>query len=269
VPVNDLRDPGQDESGGEVFSKMRHFVAGIMALALGGVLHLSAADIAIGQLSLTGPNFGGQTVSLYNLTGATTGCEQAGPQYDVCNGININTWQLEVDFTANAAGLPPSPLIFTSNGPGDIVGPTDASFDPYTGETGNPWTLSFDQVNTGCDPDCDAQISQIVFSGTVDTTALQLFNDADAPGGQPYVLDTLPSASFTTTWAIPVSDYTNDPDNLFDQTDVTISDVAAPAPGTPEPGSIFLFMAGTILTGIGFLTRQRTLSRVSVLVRGN
>jgi hypothetical protein len=240
-----------------------------MAVALGGVFQLSAADIAIGELSLTAPNFGQQTVSFYNLTGTTTGCEQTGPQYDVCHGISIDTWQLEVDFTANVAGLPPSPLIFASNGPGDIVGPTDASFDPYTGAVGNPWTLSFDQVNAGCDPDCDAQISQIVFSGAIDSTALQLFNDADAPGGQPYVLDTLPSASFTATWAIPASDYTNDSDSLFDETDVTISDVAAPAPGTPEPGSFFQLAAGAILIGIGFLTRQRRLSRVLVRVRGN
>jgi hypothetical protein len=178
-----------------------------------------SAQVNIGQLQLTAPNFGNQTIGLYNFTGTTNGCAQMEPSYNVCNAVNINTWQLTVYFTPNASGLPTSPLTFTSNGSGDIVGPTDSDFDAYTGESGNPWVLSFDQVNAGCSPSCDAQITKIVFSGTIDTSTLELYNGAV---GGPYTADPLSSQNFSVTWNIPSSDYTANPDSLFDSINLAV-----------------------------------------------
>ena len=75
-------------------------------VGLGGLSQVSA-QTAIGQLTLTGSDFGYQTVSLYNFSGITTGCGQLAATYLVCNDLNISSWQLEIDFTANVSGLAP------------------------------------------------------------------------------------------------------------------------------------------------------------------
>ncbi len=187
---------------------------------LGGVCQLAAQTADIGQLTLTGPHFGYQTVSLYNYTGATNGCEQLAAAYNVCNAVNIASWQLTITFTSNASGLPTSPLVFSSNGASDSIAPTNSNFTAYTGEATNPWSLSFDLSNAGCSPSCDAQISSITFSGTLDTGSLELYNGS-ASG--PYSLDALNSQTFTVTWNIPATDYTANPDTIYDATDLVIS----------------------------------------------
>src|SRR4051812_41610092 len=119
---------------------MKRFAKAAAVLLLGifgGACLLPAQTANIGKLTLTGPNFGYQTVGLYNYTGTTNGCQQFAAQYNVCNAINISSWQLTVTFAANAAGLAPSPLVFTSAGAADIVGPSNATFDAYTGQPGN------------------------------------------------------------------------------------------------------------------------------------
>jgi uncharacterized protein (TIGR03437 family) len=199
------------------------FLSGIAASGL------SAQTADIGQLRLTGPNFGYQTIGLYNYTGATDGCEQLGAQYNVCNAVNISSWQLTITFTSSVSGIAPSPLVFTSNGAGDMVGPTNSSFDAYTGEAGNPWTLSYSLTNANCSPSCDAKISSITFSGTLDTNTLQLYNGS-ASG--PYTLDSLGSQNFSVTWTIPANDYTANPGSLYDATDIIISNQTVLTPQT-------------------------------------
>lgn len=222
----------------------------LIALLGGGCQLWGQADI--GQLTLSGPNFGYQTVSLLNLTGATDGCELQATQYNVCNSVNISTWSLELDFTANVAGLVASPLTFSSIGPSDAIGPTDLVNNPggYTGQAGNPWSLSFDNTNVGCNPSCDANITKIVFSGTLDQATLQLGTDPTLTSDIPLFLTT---TSFTTTWVIPSTDYTASPDSLYDSTDILISNREVPPSATPEPRSFLLILAG--LGGIVFLKR--------------
>jgi hypothetical protein len=188
------------------------------------------------------------------LTGLPNGCGQlyAGSPYNVCNSLDISTWNLQVDFTANVEGLPSSPLTFNSIG---SVGPTDALFD-NPAQVGN---LSFDLVNLSCSPTCDAYISKIILTGTLDTSTLQLYNGLV---GGPYIVDSLSSASFSTTWNINPADYTaptigaNATGNIYDSTDIIITNTQGPPPpppDTPEPGSVWLLVAGVI--GIGFLKR--------------
>ena len=83
---------------------------------------------------------------------------------------------------------------------------------------------------------------------------------AEAPGRQPYLPNTLASASFASRGGIPPSGDTSHPHRIFGETDATISAVAAPPPVTPDRA---------ILMEIGFLTRRRRLSRVVVRVQGN
>jgi hypothetical protein len=219
-------------------------------LVLGGALQLSADEIDLGYLSLTGPNFGYQTVGFYNLTGATDGCEQLAAQYNVCNAVNVTSWQLTIDFapSTGATGLPASPLVFNSNGNSNDIGPTDASFDAYTGAAGNPWNLSFDLQNpaTGGCPPCDAQISEIILTGTIDQTSLNLYNGSITG---PYITDSLSTQSFSSTWFVPASDYTQSPDSIFDTNDV-LFDNQAPAPTVPEPRSFYLILMAAAAVGL-------------------
>src|SRR6185312_9534190 len=195
----------------------------ILLSAFAGVCHLSAQTADIGKITLSGPNFGYQTVGVYNYTGPVDGCEQLASQYNVCNGVSITRWQLTITFTANASGLAPSPLVFASNGNNDAIGPTNANNDAYTGQAANPWTLSFNLRNAGCNPSCDAQISSITFSGTIDAGSLNLY-DSSAAG--PYILDSLATQNFSVTWTIPATDYTTTPGSLFDTTDILVTNQA-------------------------------------------
>ncbi len=194
--------------------------AAILLSTFAGVCQLSAQTAAIGKITLSAPNFGYQTVGVYNYTGPVDGCKQLASQYNVCNAVSIASWQLKIEFAANASGLAPSPLIFSSNGNSDPIGPTNASNDAYTGQPANPWTLSFNLKNAGCNPACDAQISSITFSGAIDTNSLNLY-DSSATG--PYILDSLATQNFSVTWTIPATDYTTTPGSLFDTTDILVT----------------------------------------------
>lgn len=247
---------------------MYRVIRHLLVTAVAGGIPL-CAQVDIGQLNLSGSNFGYQTIGLYNFTGTTQGCSVLSPQYNVCNALDITSWQLEVDFTDNIGNLPISPLIFNSNGSSaDIIGPTDASFDLFTGDPSAAWSLPFDLTNTGCQPVCDAYISKVVFTGTLDSSTLQLFN-GDVNG--PYTVDSLASPTFTDTWVIPSTAYTgannepgaNSTDSISLSTELLITNQPAstPAPpGVPEPGSIGLLIAGGAAIGL----MKRSYNRVHV-----
>lgn len=233
---------------------MNRVVRHLLVLAAGGAIQLSA-QIDIGQLNISGSNFGYQTIGLYNFTGGTQGCTLLSPQYNVCNALDITSWQLQVDFTDNIGDLPASPLIFNSNGSNaDIIGPTDAGFDLFTGDPGAAWSVPFDLTNSGCQPVCDTYISQIVFTGTLDTSTLQLYN-GNLNG--PYTIDSLSSPTFSLTWTIPSSVYTdpttgaNVTDSINQSTELLITNqTQPPPPGVPEPASFGLVIAGGALIGL-------------------
>ncbi|HTA46000.1 MAG TPA: PEP-CTERM sorting domain-containing protein [Bryobacteraceae bacterium] len=238
---------------------MNRGIRHLWVIAVAGAIPL-CAQVDIGEINLSGSNFGYQTVGLYNFTGATQGCTVLSPQYNVCNALDITSWQLEVDFTGNVNGLPTSPLIFDSNGSNaDIIGPTDASFDLFTGDPSAAWSVPFDLTNTGCQAVCDAYISKVVFTGTLDTDTLQLFNGAV---NGPYSVDSLASPIFTDTWVIPSTAYTggnnepgaNSTDSINLSSELLITNQTAPAPpgapAAPEPGTIGLLIAGGSAIGL-------------------
>jgi hypothetical protein len=233
---------------------MRMAPVAVAALLLAGAWRLSA-DTAIGQIQLSGPNLNSQTITVLNLMGGGQGCGVGifGSQYDVCNNVNIVNWSLQIDFTAEVAGLPTSPVTFTSQGSQDDIVPVDSAVDnAYSGDPSNPWSIAFDQTNAGCSPTCDAQITEIIFSGTVDQSTLQLYN-----GSGPYIPESLSSQNFSLTWMIPSSDYTDSPGNLFDETDITISQ----QPAVPEPATVWLVLGAGIAFGLlwrtGLLSTRR------------
>jgi uncharacterized protein (TIGR03437 family) len=216
--------------------------AAILLSTFAGVCQLSAQTANIGKITLSAPNFGYQTVGVYNYTGPVDGCKQLASQYNVCNAVSITSWQLTIAFAANASGLAPSPLVFTSNGSNDAIAPTNANNDAYTGQAANPWTLSFNLQNAGCNPTCDAQISSITFSGAIDTGSLNLY-DSSATG--PYILDSLASQNFSVTWTIPATDYTTTPGALFDTTDILVTNQAPLQPQTITFNALSDLVLGT------------------------
>ena len=172
-------------------------------------------------------------------------------QYNVCNSVNITNWQLTIDFTPSpgATSLPTSPLVFNSDGNSDdYIGPTDANFDPYTGATGNPWNLSFDLQNaaTGGCPPCDAEITEIILTGTIDQTSLNLYNGSV---NGPYITDSLSTQNFSSTWFVPASDYTESADSIFDTNDVYLDNQVQP-PTVPEPRSFYLILISATVAGL-------------------
>jgi hypothetical protein len=219
---------------------MKTVTVAAVALLLASAWQLPA-DTAIGTISLQQGLIqnGYQTVAVNNFTGSPNGCASLDPSLPVCNGVTIENWRMEIDFTAEVAGLAPSPLIFTSQGVQDNITPTQV-IDSYTGDQSDSWTLPFDVTNANCSPTCDAQISQIIFSGTLDTTTLLLYNGD--PNG-PYITETLNSPDFITTWLIPASDYTPSSGTLYDTTDIDVTQ-------TPEPASFLLFMAAGVTLGL-------------------
>jgi hypothetical protein len=233
---------------------MRTGTVAVAALLLANAWQLSA-DTAIGQIQLAGPNLGSQTITVLNLMGGGQGCGVGafGPQYVVCNDVNIVNWSLQLDFTAEVAGLPTSPITFTSGGSQDDIAPVDSAVDnAYSGDPSNPWSISFDKTNAGCLPTCDAQITEIIFSGTVDESTLDLYNGSGSP-----IPDSLSSQNFSLTWTIPPSDYAS-PGNLFDETDITISQ----QPAAPEPATVWLVLGAGITFGLlwrsGLLSTRRS-----------
>jgi hypothetical protein len=232
---------------------MKTVTVAAVALVLANAWQLPA-DTAIGQIQLSGPNLSSQTITVLNLLGGGQGCGVGfyGPQYDVCNSVNIVNWTLQLDFTAEVAGLPTSPVTFTSAGSQDNIAPVDSAVDnAYSGDPSNPWSIPFDQTNPGCLPTCDAQITEIIFSGTLDQSTLQLYN-----GAGPLIPESLTSQSFSLDWIIPQGDYSS-PGNLFDETDITISQ----QPGVPEPATVWLVLGAGITFGLlwrsGLLSTRR------------
>jgi hypothetical protein len=228
---------------------MKRVPVAVIVLLFGAVSQL-AADTAIGQIVLQGPDLGVQTITVDNFMGD---CTASGSQYTVCNSVNITNWTLELDFTSEVTGLT-SPVIFTSAGSQDDIAPTHSNLDnAYSGDPQNPWSLPFDLTNPGCTPTCDAMITQIMFSGTVDQSTLQIYNGV----GNPFIPETLSSQAFSLAWAIPASDYTASPGNLYDSTDITISQ----QPGVPEPSTIWLVLAAgaaaAMLRRTGLLSARR------------
>jgi hypothetical protein len=225
---------------------MKRVCIGVCALLLAGLSQLSA-DTAIGLLTLSAdPNLGYQTVSFGNFMGGAQGCTVGAAQYVVCTDVNVTNWTLELDFTAEVSGLT-SPRIFSSTDPTSdssvtIAPVSNTNPDFYSGESNNAWVLPL-TVQNDCNPICDAQITKIIFSGTVDQSTLQLYNGSLTG---PYTQEFLSSQQFSTTWMIPASDYVGAPGLLFDSTDVTISD----QPVAPEPGTGFLILAAAVAVGL-------------------
>lgn len=229
---------------------MRTVTVAAAALLLASTWQLSA-DTAIGTISLQQGLIqnGYQTVAVNNFTGSPNGCASLDPNYAVCNGVTMENWRMEIDFTSQLSGLT-SPLVFTSQGSQDNITPTSV-IDSYTGDQSDSWTLPFDVTNTSCTP-CDYQITQIIFSGVLDTTTLLLY-DGDPNG--PYTTETLNSTAFSTTWVIPQNYYTDSPGSLYDTTDIDVTQ-------TPEPGSFILLLAAGVAFGLlkraGFLSTGRS-----------
>src|ERR1019366_1855483 len=91
----------------------------VLGLALLAAGSLPAATVAIGQFQLTNAN-GFQELTFYNKTGVGNGgCD--GANYEVCNGVTIQSWTLTVTYTNTGSSVPTtvppaSPAVFTSGG---------------------------------------------------------------------------------------------------------------------------------------------------------
>jgi len=225
----------------------------IFALLVLGSTCAFAGPIDIGSITLQGSQQGYQIVGAFNYTGATQGCGNLVSQYNVCNALNISSWALTIDYIPQIAGLGngignASTLSFTSNGVADSIAPTDAAFDAYKGEASNPWSLPFDITNSACQTTCDAYVTSIIFSGTVDQTFLQLGNagsatsTANVPG------------TFTTTLTVPNSDYVaaQSTDGIIESTDIILDTQSTSS--TPEPATTGLFLIGA--TALGWMKRR-------------
>jgi hypothetical protein len=237
-------------------SIFRAFVLVTFALLPGGSLF--AGSVAIGQLQL-GENNGYQTISFFNNTGGSAGCGVGGSEYLSCTGVDITSWSLTLTFVnenpsdpgASYVNTLTSPIMFSS-GLGDVIGPFDGN-NPYIGGLSGTWEIPLSFGNTDepdCGPTCDYQLTEVDFSGTIDTSDLpmRLYNGQIYDGSDPSTYTIFNAAgTFSAGWTISPDDYATlaDPAFLSDQTDVLISD-QAPASSTPEPSTRFLILAGCL-----------------------
>lgn len=223
----------------------------VLALALSGVGAAHADDVAIGSLQLGYVN-GYQQASFYNLTGPGLGCD--GVEYEVCNGITIDSWALTLTFTAEGDTDPAtdgfvSPLTFSSQSPADEIGPY-GGVAPYTGGASGTWQIPLYVGNPGepaCPP-CDYQLTQVEFSGTIDPLDLPL--TVGSPGNTSTFAA---QPTFDSIWAVPPIDYTGltNPEFFGDAVDVLVSPASSVA-SIPEPASLPL-LGGELLFVIGLL----------------
>ena len=155
---------------------MRGFA--ILSLVLAGAASMTAASVPIGQLQIT--NSGGyQLLTFYNLTGqGNGGCD--GAVYRVCNGITIRSWTLTLTYAnpgnSNPGNAPPASSVTFTSGPSDAIGPYLGSGSGYTGSRSATWELPLTGVGgtePACPP-CDYQLTNIDFSGTIDSSGLPL-----------------------------------------------------------------------------------------------
>jgi len=198
----------------------------VLGLALLAAGTLPAATVAIGQLQLTNKN-GYQALTFYNKTGVGNGgCD--GVNYEVCNGVTIQSWTLKVTYANSGSSSPTitppaSPATFTSGG-SDAIPPYSGSGPGYTGSpTTGTWEIPLTGIGgtePACPP-CDYQITKIEFSGT--------FNSANIP----FVIGSPGSQSefganptFDTVWTVPAADYgaTLNAQFFGDQYDITATD---------------------------------------------
>lgn len=251
---------------------------GVAALALAPV---SAATVGIGTLQVLYNN-GYQQVGFLNLTGSDQGCQNNGDpgEFPVCTGVNISSWTLQINFAAQggyANSLFNSPLVFTSSGAGDSIGPFNG-LAGFTGGSSGTWQIPltnlagfYNNTEPACPP-CDYQISSIEFSGTISAIDIP-FKLGQTGGATPFnagdpATYTVFNAqtTFDTIWNVPAGDYSSisslpDPSFFADfgfaasGADVLVSDQQQLPPSVPEPGSILLLFAG--VATIAFAKRSR------------
>ena len=222
---------------------MRKLTCAIGALLLSSsFLH---ADVApIGQILLQADTqAGSQDLYFFNATGGfgCAGNTVAPPDqvFSVCNGVNIDSWSLTVDFNSYNNAPVTSPLQLSGTGP---LGP--GSLTTLAG----PGVIPLTQF--GPCPPCDAQITQVVFTGTIDGKDTPFFLGDAVGGASPYPNPYNPSdpstytvfnaiTTFSLVWNVSPSDYTGDPAQLlFDGASVEASDQTLAS--VPEPSSISL-----------------------------
>jgi uncharacterized repeat protein (TIGR01451 family) len=186
-----------------------------LGLALLAAGSMPAATVAVGQLQLIDNN-GYQALTFYNKTGAGNGgCD--GVEYQVCNGVTIQSWTLTITYTNTGNSTPriappPSPATFTSTA-ADTIPPYNGSGPGYTGSpTTGTWEIPLTGIGgtePACPP-CDYQIAKIEFSGTFNSANIPF--TIGSPGNQS---EFGANPSFDTVWTAPASLYGNSLNSQF------------------------------------------------------